>query len=505
MTIKEVESATGLPRASVRYYETEGFLCPGRGENGYRDYTQSDVDTLLKIKLLRQLGFSLEDIRACQEGEEELSAALARRLAELEQTRGALEETVELCRAMLHDSVRFQSLDAHRYLDRTASVSIPAPIEAPWEKDTAARPSPWRRFLARELDLLLCAFLWHAFLQLVFRVNLTLREGPVEILDMLAAIGLLLVLEPLCLHFWCTTPGKALFGLRITRNDGSPLGWLDALRRTFLVLAEGLGFLGLGIPLLSLVSLGLLAYSAWRAFTGRRLYWESDWDEVYTDGNRPGRRYWSRPSSYVRLGGAAALVAAILLLPGLLHIRAMAPRYQGDGLTAEQFVQNYNQFSRFLAYPDSQLSQLTQDGTFQEPQESPSTVSISLFDSAPVELEFVQEQGVLTAVSCAYRFEDSAGAMAALPTQVFTKTLWSFLYGRPGLSRDELVELIGQLEEHPAEPLSWSRDGMQVSYQPSLQGYSSYGSSALVAEGSGPYRVRVDFTVSLGEFGQTED
>ena len=33
MTIKEVESATGLPRASVRYYETEGCLCPGRGEN----------------------------------------------------------------------------------------------------------------------------------------------------------------------------------------------------------------------------------------------------------------------------------------------------------------------------------------------------------------------------------------------------------------------------------------------------------------------------------------
>ena len=194
------------------------------------------------------------------------------------------------------------------------------------------------------------------------------------------------------------------------------------------------------------------------------------------------------------MGGAAALTAAILLLPGLLQIQAMAPRYQGDGLTAEEFVQNYNQFSRFLSPPDSQLSQLTLDGTFREPQRSPN--SISLFDSAPVELAFAQEEGVLTAVSCAYRFEDSNGSMAALPTQVLTKTLWSFLYGRPGLSRDELVDLIAQLEDHPAESLSWSRDGIQVRYQPALQGYQSY-ASALVAEGNGPHRVQVDFTVSL--------
>lgn len=500
MTIKEIEATTGLPRANIRYYESEGFLHPERGENGYRNFTQSDVDTLLKIKLLRQLGFSLEDIRACQKGEEELSAALARRLAELEQTRGALEETVELCRAMLHDSVRFQSLDAHRYLDRTASVSIPAPIEAPWEKDTAAPPSPWRRFLARTLDLMLCLFLYHTFLQMVFRVNLTLREGPVEILDQVAAMGLMLVLEPLCIHFWGATPGKALFGLRLTQRDGSPLGYLDALRRTFLAMAVGTGFWGLGnwIPLLSLVSLGLMAYSFWRVVKGRSLYWETDWNERYTDGNRPGQQYWSRPSSYVRLGGAAALVAVILLLPGLLHIWAMSPRYQGEGLTTEQFVQNYNQFSRFLAWPGTPISQLTPDGTFQEPQNSSNVISISLFDSAPVELEFTQEEGVLTAVSCAYRFEDSVGTTAALPTQVLTKTLWSFLYGRPGLSRDELVSLITQLEEHPAEPLSWSQDGMQVSYQPALQGYQSYGSSALVAEGSGPHRVQVDFTVLVG-------
>ncbi len=38
MTVKEVEERTGLPRANIRYYESEGLIHPARGENGYRDY-----------------------------------------------------------------------------------------------------------------------------------------------------------------------------------------------------------------------------------------------------------------------------------------------------------------------------------------------------------------------------------------------------------------------------------------------------------------------------------
>ena len=64
MTIREIEARTGLPRANVRYYESEGLIRPTRGENGYRNYSEEDCQTLLKIKLLRQLDCSLEDIRA---------------------------------------------------------------------------------------------------------------------------------------------------------------------------------------------------------------------------------------------------------------------------------------------------------------------------------------------------------------------------------------------------------------------------------------------------------
>ena len=83
MTIKEIEARTGLPRASVRYYESEGLISPARGDNGYRDYSEEDCTLLLKIKLLRQLGCSLEDVKALQAGERPLDEVLEERLAQL--------------------------------------------------------------------------------------------------------------------------------------------------------------------------------------------------------------------------------------------------------------------------------------------------------------------------------------------------------------------------------------------------------------------------------------
>ena len=66
MTIKEIEALSGMSRANIRYYETEGFLSPERRENGYRDYSEADVIWLKKIKLLRKLGVPLEEIRRMQ-------------------------------------------------------------------------------------------------------------------------------------------------------------------------------------------------------------------------------------------------------------------------------------------------------------------------------------------------------------------------------------------------------------------------------------------------------
>ena len=61
MNIKEIEERSGLTRANIRYYEQEGLIAPVRRENKYRDYSEEDLETLLRIALLRNRGFSLAE------------------------------------------------------------------------------------------------------------------------------------------------------------------------------------------------------------------------------------------------------------------------------------------------------------------------------------------------------------------------------------------------------------------------------------------------------------
>ena len=63
MTIGEAAAASGLPQKTIRFYEEAGIINPpSRGENGYRAYSDADVQTLRFIGRARALGFSLKDI-----------------------------------------------------------------------------------------------------------------------------------------------------------------------------------------------------------------------------------------------------------------------------------------------------------------------------------------------------------------------------------------------------------------------------------------------------------
>ena len=53
MKIKDVEERTGLSRSNVRFYEKEKLIEPSRNEsNGYRDYSENDVENIKKIAYL---------------------------------------------------------------------------------------------------------------------------------------------------------------------------------------------------------------------------------------------------------------------------------------------------------------------------------------------------------------------------------------------------------------------------------------------------------------------
>lgn len=62
MLIKDVCQKTGLTKKAIEYYQQKGMISPEIGENGYRHFTQEDVEKLKKISLLRRFDLSTEEI-----------------------------------------------------------------------------------------------------------------------------------------------------------------------------------------------------------------------------------------------------------------------------------------------------------------------------------------------------------------------------------------------------------------------------------------------------------
>lgn len=118
MKINEVESAVGVTRRNIRFYEKEGLLSPGRNsQNGYREYGAAEVETLKRIKLLRKLGVPLDEIRRMQAGEGTVADGIRRHLITLEREQQDLEQAVQLCQRLKEAQVRLSALDAGLWLE----------------------------------------------------------------------------------------------------------------------------------------------------------------------------------------------------------------------------------------------------------------------------------------------------------------------------------------------------------------------------------------------------
>lgn len=63
MHIQEISQKVNLSKKSIHFYEDKGLIHPQRDQQGYRIYNEEDEKNLLKIKLLRSLGFHIEEIK----------------------------------------------------------------------------------------------------------------------------------------------------------------------------------------------------------------------------------------------------------------------------------------------------------------------------------------------------------------------------------------------------------------------------------------------------------
>ena len=280
MTIKEVEEKTGMSRTNIRFYEREGLIQPRRQENGYREYSAEDARMLMKVRLLRSMDIPLDQVKAMAFGERKLSDVLAKLNTELDRRQSCQERTRQAISQMNQEGAAFEDLEPERYL---TMLETGKPVE-----DAPPRLNlPWRRYWARSVDFCLYCVLV-TILTDGFRHQIIL----LPILTRLA----MLAVEPLLLSLFATTPGKAIFGIRVTDHEGLRLDYSTAIERTWMVLWEGEA---LRIPLVRLY----FQYKGLRfAEQEIRLSWEEDSVLTYSDGKN--WRYALLLAAYAMLLGA---------------------------------------------------------------------------------------------------------------------------------------------------------------------------------------------------------
>lgn len=350
MRIQDLERRTGLERATIRYYEREGLICPERGENGYRVYAQADVEDLMKIKLLRQLGMSLEQIRELKQGSGDFGTALDTRLRELTKEIEKKHQAVNVCQVMRSDGVSYQTLDAEHYLQLLRQpVHIPGrPTIQPGEfKETVPKEvHPWRRYIARMLDY----SLFNAAVSFVLFFLLRLRPIPDGILETLLSWGLWFVwmpIEALEIHLFGTTLGKWIMGIRMESYNGGRIPYSTALSRVWMVYSVGMGW---GIPM----------YEYWRLYQSYKQHKESadmDWDDEIMVCYKPWN--WAGKTSL------AVAVCCLLLGGAIIGQDSVLPANRGE-LTVSEFAENYNFYLNILNDDVNPDNQLLKNGEFPE-------------------------------------------------------------------------------------------------------------------------------------------
>ena len=476
MTVKELEQALGMSRANIRFYEKEGLLSPLRLENGYRDYTPDDLETLRKIKLLRQLQVPVEDIRALQQGGKELTALLAAQEEDLRRRASDLEAARTLCRRMEADQVSYRDLDAVRYLEEMERLERGGARFQSVEADALPTVShPWRRFFARSLDFGLCRLLLNAVLALGFRF----QAGDGLLWTLLMSYltwAVQFVLEPLLLSTWGYTPGKWVLGLTVRNAEGGKLSFSQAAARLAGVFCRGEGY---GIPLYNLYR----NYKCYRACdAGEPLPWEEE------------QAYTIRDLRALRCLGLAAAYGAVMGLGVLVGLYLLVPPVRGP-LTVAGFARNYNDvYGRYFGEASDQLDV---SGTWQENGAENAIVFDWTGGGSPPAFDYTLSDGVLTAVSFQERAPELPFGSGSRPAA----TVLALLCARSEVGlfnwRRAAMEALEQMG--PAhEDYSFTCYGLTVTNQADYTGYETVGDYLWPVEGE-TQTFRQTFSVTLAE------
>ena len=193
---------------------------------------------------------------------------------------------------------------------------------------------PWRRFFARGIDHSLYSLLWYipAFFILHWDISeWTLRNAVIS-------FALMILVEPLIISAFATTPGKAIFGIRIKNVHGQNITLAQSYSRVWGVFGQGYGY---GIPIYSLVR----QYKSYKECKENNTM---DWDYE-------NNLTYSVDLKMLPLRGAICTLCIIILaaIPFMLPFAADMPKHRGE-LTTEQFLENVERYARFHGIDDEE-------------------------------------------------------------------------------------------------------------------------------------------------------
>lgn len=96
MKIRELTERTRVPAKTIRYYEEIELLpAPAREPNGYRSYSEADIDRLKLVAGARRLDISLPEIKEILDMRDRNEAPCIRMLELLDDKRAEIQKRIE--------------------------------------------------------------------------------------------------------------------------------------------------------------------------------------------------------------------------------------------------------------------------------------------------------------------------------------------------------------------------------------------------------------------------
>ena len=257
MLIREVEQQTGIKDVNIRYYEKEGLIHPKRKANGYREYSQEDVQMIQQIKILRLLDIPVPVIKELLNDKISLQDAISQKLSAIKDEESRIKEIKSSCEAIIQGNIQVSQL----------SEDILCGTHATWKErlDEMMQEDIDKKFLRNGfLYLIGWAVFWKLTLVVTTWQYLDLSEYA------LWGIGIFLILYGIGLNIFEELSGKEFFWVYGTNWGGSGLG---ALGNSYTFCGIGVASLGtnwIGFVILLLVMCILLSI-----IRGRIMYLKS--------------------------------------------------------------------------------------------------------------------------------------------------------------------------------------------------------------------------------------